>query len=182
MVDLLKEYKDIFLSTFSKMKGITGYLKEIKIQLKPNAKPIMKKTYRLNPKYKERLQQELDKMLTIGIIVLVEESQWIIPMVFQEKKIVGIHICVDLYNLNDACFLDPCPTSFRYEILENIGGREMYSFTEEFSSYNQVKITEEEKQNMNFAMEWVSFAYMVIHFGLKNSPIVLSRIIVATFK
>jgi hypothetical protein len=42
-------------------------------------------------------------MLEVGIIEPVEESEWVSPMVVQEKKQGGIRICVDLRKLNDAC-------------------------------------------------------------------------------
>jgi hypothetical protein len=41
-------------------------------------------------------------MLEDGIIEPVEESEWVSPMVVQEKKQGGIKICVDLGKLNDA--------------------------------------------------------------------------------
>jgi hypothetical protein len=40
VVDLLWEYHDLFPTTFSKMKGIACELREMKIPLKPGAKPI----------------------------------------------------------------------------------------------------------------------------------------------
>jgi len=43
-------------------------------------------------------------MIKDGIIELVEEYEWVSPMVVQEKKAEGeIIICVDLRKLNDAC-------------------------------------------------------------------------------
>jgi hypothetical protein len=33
------------------------------IQLKPDARPIKKRPYRLNPRYKEKVKQEIDRML-----------------------------------------------------------------------------------------------------------------------
>ena len=95
----------------------------MKIQLKSNANPIKKRSYQLNPKYKEEVKQELDKMFDAGIPVPVEESEWISPMVVQDKKTSGIRICVDLRNLNDACIHDPFPTPFTNEVLENVGGK-----------------------------------------------------------
>lgn len=60
-------------------------------------------------------------MLTTGIIEPVEESEWVRPMVVEEKKEKGeIGICVELKKLNDACLHDPFPTSFRDEVLENV--------------------------------------------------------------
>jgi hypothetical protein len=51
-------------------------------------------------------------MLEVGIIEPVEESEWIIPMVVQDKKIGEIIICVDLRKLTDAFLNDPFPTPF----------------------------------------------------------------------
>ena len=68
-------------------------------------------------------------MLEADIIGPVEESNWISPMVVQEKKHKGeMRICIDLRKLNDACVHDPFLTPFTNEILDNVGGQEAYSF------------------------------------------------------
>jgi hypothetical protein len=74
-------------------------------------------------------------MLEAGIIELVEESKWIIPMVVQDKKTWEIRIYVYLRKLNDACLYDPFPTPFNDEVLDNVGALEVYSFTDGFSGY-----------------------------------------------
>ena len=56
------------------MKGIVEDPGEMKIPLKPDAKPVKQEPYRLNPRYKEKVKDELDRMLDIGIIQPVEES------------------------------------------------------------------------------------------------------------
>jgi hypothetical protein len=48
----------------------------MKIHLKPDAKMVKRMPYRLNPKYKEKVCKELDRMLDAGIIVPMEESVW----------------------------------------------------------------------------------------------------------
>jgi hypothetical protein len=68
------------------MKGIKGPMREMKIPLKSDARPVKQRPYRLNPKYKQKVKIELDRMLEAGIIELVEESEWISPMVVQDKK------------------------------------------------------------------------------------------------
>jgi hypothetical protein len=120
------------------MKGIIGSLGEMKIQLKPDAKPVKKRPYQVNPKYKEKVHKELDHMLDVGIIIPMEESEWISPMVVQPKKMGDLRICVDLWSLNAACMHDPFPTPFTDEVLENVGGHEAYSFMDGFSGYHQV--------------------------------------------
>lgn len=97
VVELLCQYQDLFSTKFMDLKGTIGDLGVMKITLKPNANPVKKKPYCLNPKYREKVYLELDKMLVAGIIEPEEESDWVSPMVVQEKKQKDeIRICVDL--------------------------------------------------------------------------------------
>jgi hypothetical protein len=152
ITELLREYSDLFPTTFTEMKGIAGELGEMKIPLRSDARPIKQRPYRLNPIYKQKVKDEIDRMLEAGIIEPVEESEWISPMVVQDKKQGrGIRICVDLRKLNDACLHDPFPTPFTDEVLENVGGHEAYSFTDGFSGYHQIKIAQEDRHKTTFA-------------------------------
>ena len=107
------------------MKGILSDLGEMKIPLNLDAKPVCQRPYRLNPRYKDRVKDEIDRMFDAGIIEPVEESEWISLMVFQDKNTGEIHICVDLRKLNDACVHDPFLTPFTDEVLEGEGGQEI---------------------------------------------------------
>jgi hypothetical protein len=119
---LLREYNDMFPTNFIEMKGIKRELGEMKIPLKPEARYVRHRPYRINPINKQKVKAEIDKMLEVGIIEPVEESEWISPMLVQEKKQGGIRICVYIRKLNDACLHDPFPTPFTDEFLENVGG------------------------------------------------------------
>lgn len=82
------------------MKWILGDLGVMKIPLREGAKPVKQHPYRLNPRYKEKVKQELDKMLATRTIESVKESEWVSPMVVQDKKTIGdIRIHVDLRKL-----------------------------------------------------------------------------------
>lgn len=91
-------------------------------------------------------------MLATCKIEPVEESEWVSPMVVQDKKAKGeIRICVDLRKLNVASVHDPFPTPFTDEVLDNVGGQEFYSFTDGFSGYHQIRIHEEDRHKTTFA-------------------------------
>ena len=81
IADLLHEYQDLFPTKFTEMKGIVGDLGVMRIPLKEDARPVKQRPYRLNPCYKEKIKDEIDKMLATGIIEPVEESEWVSPMV-----------------------------------------------------------------------------------------------------
>jgi putative transposase len=84
--------------------------------------------------------------------------------------------------LNDAFLHDPFPTPFTDEVLENVGGQESYSFTDEFSSYHEIKIAPEERYKTMFSIEWGSYQYTIMSFGLNNAPTIFSRVVIAAFK
>jgi hypothetical protein len=81
ITELLREYNDLFPTTFIEMKGIAGELGEMKIPLRSEARPIRQRPYRLNPIYKQKVKAEIDRMLEAGIIEPIEESEWVSPMV-----------------------------------------------------------------------------------------------------
>lgn len=86
ITDFLCEYQDLFPTKNLDLKGIIGNLGVMKITLKLDVKPVKQRPYRLNPKQKEKVCLDLDKILGAGIIELVEESDWVSPKVVQEKK------------------------------------------------------------------------------------------------
>ena len=74
------------------------------------------------------------------------------------------------------------PTPFIDEVLDNVGGQEVYFFIDKFSGYHEVGIHKEDRHKTTFATEWGSFQYTVMPFGLKNAPSIFSRVAVAIFK
>ena len=56
---------------------------EMKIELKIGSNPMRHRPYRLNPRVKEKVKKEIDKMLEAGIIFAVEEAEWVSPIVLQ---------------------------------------------------------------------------------------------------
>jgi hypothetical protein len=68
------------------------------------------------------------------------------------------------------------------EVLDNVGGHKAYSFTDGFAGYHQIKITHEDRYKTMFAIEWGSYQYNVMLFGLKNEPTIFSIVVIAAFK
>ena len=67
IIDLLHEFQYLFPTKFTEMNGIVWDLAEMKILLKPDAKPIKKRPYRLNTRYKDKVKEYLDRILDAGI-------------------------------------------------------------------------------------------------------------------
>ena len=73
IIDLLHKFQNLFLTKFSEMKGILGDLGELKIPLNTDVKPVKQRSYQLNLRYKERVKDELDRMLDAGIVEPLKE-------------------------------------------------------------------------------------------------------------
>ena len=115
---LLREYEDLFPRNFLELKGIKGVMGEMKIELKSGSKPVRHRPYHLNPRVKENIKKEIDKMLEVGLIFAMEEVEWVSPIVIQRKKgTEDIRVCVDYKSLNSSCVHDPFPKPFTDEVL-----------------------------------------------------------------
>ena len=74
IVDLLKEYQDVFARDYKDLKGLVEEMGEMKIDLLPEATPVKKRPYKLADKYKEIVKTEIDNMLIARIIYHVDQS------------------------------------------------------------------------------------------------------------
>lgn len=133
ILDLMKEFQDIFPMYYHEMKGLHPSLGRMLIKLREGDKPLKKRTYKLNHNMCTKVKIEIEKMLESGVIFLIEEYDWINPMVISIKKDGCIRIYIDYRGLNLACVQEPFPTPFTEEVFEGVVGCEMYTFTNGFS-------------------------------------------------
>ena len=103
-------------------KGLVHEMGEMKIDIKPDARPVKKRPYKLAHKYKEIVKKEIDNMLAAAIIYPIDQSEWASPMVVQPKKHdpMKLRICVDFIELNKVTLTDPFPTPYADEIFNEV--------------------------------------------------------------
>ena len=53
IVNLMKEFQDVFARDYKDLKGLVHEMGKMKIDIKPDARPIKKRPYKLAHKYKE---------------------------------------------------------------------------------------------------------------------------------
>ncbi|KAH9319496.1 hypothetical protein KI387_021265, partial [Taxus chinensis] len=136
IIDLLREFEDLFLRRYHELKGIHNSLGDMRIKLKEGVHPVQKRPYQMNPNLHVKVKEEIDKIIVLDIIKAVEELEWISLMVFNIKKDGRIRICVDYRDLNAVCIIDPFPTPFTEEILKGVTVCEVYSFKNGFLGYH----------------------------------------------
>ena len=85
-------------------------------------------------------------------------------------------ICVDFTDLNKACPKDSYPLP-RVDVLVNSTARhQLLSFMDTFSSYNQIRMHEDDQEKTSFVTSQGLFCYRVMPFGLKKAGATYQRL------
>ena len=85
-MEILKQHKGAIAWTVADIKGIDPYMCTHHIYLEENAKPSRQMQRRLNPTMQEVVRAEVLKLLDVGIIYPISDSQWVNPTQVIPKK------------------------------------------------------------------------------------------------
>ena len=181
MITLLKEFRDVFAWSYEDMQGLDPQLCQHQIHLSKDAKPVAQQRYRMNPNYAAKVKEEIDKLLRVGFIRPVKKTTCLCPIVVVPRKNRKIKVCVDYRKLNAATVTDAFPLQFTDGVLDAVAGHEVYSFLDDFSGYNQIRMHPNDQEKSAFVTEWRVFVAVVMMFGLKTASTTFQRIIMEIF-
>ncbi|RYA37614.1 reverse transcriptase family protein, partial [Enterobacter cloacae complex sp. 2DZ2F2B] len=169
---MLSNFTTLFIDEYDKITGIRVVQQHIK--LKEGSKLVVQKLRRLGV-IQEALLKEVRKLLEAGFIYLVEDSQWVSPVVVTPKKNGKWRVCVDYKPLNAGTKRDHFSLPFQEEILNEVAGHECYTVCDGYSGYFQIGIALEDQLKTTFITPWGCYAFRVMPFGLTNAPPTFQR-------
>jgi hypothetical protein len=123
LLDVLKINVEAFAWDYKDMKGIHPSICTHHIYIKEDCKPIRKPQRRMNPAMKDIVKQELQKLLDVGFIYPISDSEWVSPLVIVPKKNGKWRICVYYRELNKATRKDHFPLPFIDQVLDVLAGK-----------------------------------------------------------
>ena len=121
----------------------------------------------MNPNYTAKVKEEIDKLLRVSFVRPIKKATRLSPIVVMPKKNGKIRVCVDYRKLNAATITDAFPLPFTDAVLDVAMGHEIYSFMDDFSGYNQIRMHPDDQEKTAFVIEWGVFVVVVMMFGLK---------------
>ena len=86
LIRVLSDHKGAIGWSVADLKGISSTIYMHRIHLEDDAKPVRQMQHRLNPHMKEVVQKELVKLLDVGIIYPISDSQWVTLVRVVSKK------------------------------------------------------------------------------------------------
>lgn len=149
-MDVLQKQKEAFAWHYSEMKGIPTNLCTHHIYIKGDFHPMRQSHRRMNPALKNIFKEEPQKLLDMGFIYPISNSQWVSPLVMVPKKNGKWWICVDYRELNKETQKDHVLLPFIDQVLDTLVGKKFFSFLGGFSEYNQIQIAPEDQDKTNF--------------------------------
>ena len=112
---------------------------------------------------------------------MAKYPQWVANIVPVPKKDGKVRMCVDYRDLNRASPKNNFLLPHIDTLVDNTVKHSLFSFMDEFSGYNQIKMAPEDMEKTTFLTMWGTFCYKVMPFGLKNAGATYQRAMVMLF-
>ncbi|UYV74412.1 K02A2.6-like [Cordylochernes scorpioides] len=166
---VLSKYSDLFSSKLGKTN-----LAKHRIDTE-NAKPIKHKPYRVSPKERDIIKEQIQDMLQEGVI-RASSSPWAFPVILVRKRDGNWRFCVDYRKLNSITVKDVYPIPRIDDVVDTLQGSRYFTAIDLRSGYWQVEIEEQDKKKTAFTTSHGLYEFNVMPFGLCNAPATFERI------
>lgn len=161
--DLLSKHSAIFETGLGKLK----YTK-ISLRLDSDVEPIFMKPRQVPYAFREQVEQELDRLESLGVITPVETSDWGTPLVPVLKADGGIRICADYkVTLNRFLSDNKHPLPRVEDIFNALQGGCSFTKLDLVSAYNQLELDESSKKLAAWSTHRGVYLVNRLPFGVK---------------
>jgi hypothetical protein len=144
------------------------------------------------------VKKELLKLLKVGVIYPVSDSEWVSPVQVVPKKggMTVVHsdknelilqrtitcwrMCIDYRKLNEGTKKDHFPLPFIDEMLERLANHS-FCYLDGYSDYHQIPIHPDDQTKATFTSPCGTFAYRRMSFGLFNARASFQRCMMTIF-
>ncbi|GKC68471.1 putative reverse transcriptase domain-containing protein [Tanacetum coccineum] len=142
---------------------------EFRIDLIPDASPVVKSPYRLAPSEMLELSNQLKELQEKGFI-RPSHSPWGAPVFFVKKKDGAMRMCIDYRELNKLTIKNRYPLPRINDLFDQLQGACYFSKIDLRSGYHQLRVREEDIPKTPFRTRYGHFKFTVMPFGLTNAP------------
>ncbi|GFX69495.1 retrovirus-related Pol polyprotein from transposon 17.6 [Trichonephila clavipes] len=139
-----------------------------------NHLPVAVPPYRMNPSKKEILKQEIDRLLSEGIIEECE-SPYASPVVLIPKPNGTFRLCIDYRKLNEITVADTYPLPRMDDLLHQAKLTPFMSTLDLRAGYHQVKVHVEDQDKTAFVCPFGTYRFLRMPYGLRKAPATFQR-------
>ena len=168
---ILGVHNDVFGEGLGTVKGTMA-----KIYVDLTAPPKYMKARPVPYALKAKVEQELDRLQSEGIISPVEFSEWAAPIVSVVKQDGSVRICGDYKcTVNQVSKLDNYPIPKTEDLLATLGGGNKFPKLDMSQAYQQLLLDEDSKKYTTINTHKGLYQYNRLPFGVSSSPGIFER-------
>ncbi|XP_054259702.1 uncharacterized protein K02A2.6-like [Macrosteles quadrilineatus] len=170
--ELLNKYKDVFEPDIGQIPDQLGHL-----QLAPDARPIFMKARPIPYSLKQKVEEELERLETAGIITKTDNSEWGTPIVPVMKPNGEIRICADYkVTVNRQIQDEHYPIPRIEDIFANMSGGKIFCTLDLKKAYLHLQMDEASADIQTLSTHKGQFRVNRLMFGVKVAPGIWQRI------
>lgn len=142
-----------------------------------NAVPIKQRYYPVSPSLKKIMDEELDKMLELGVVV-PSNSAWSSPVVLVDKPDGSKRFCVNFRKVNAVTKRDAYPLPQVTTILDRLRDAKFLTSLDVKSAYWQIPMAADSREKTAFTVPGRGlYEFTAMPFGLHNAAATWQRFI-----
>ncbi|XP_074288361.1 uncharacterized protein LOC141613521 [Silene latifolia] len=134
LVSFLKSKFSCFAWSHFDMTEISADIITHKLNIDISSKPVQQKRRKFAPERNTIINEEVDKLLDMGMINEVMYPEWLANVVVVLKKNGKLRVCVDYTDLNKACLKYPFLLPHIDAMVDAIGGHKTLTFMDAVDS------------------------------------------------
>ncbi|GBG61692.1 hypothetical protein CBR_g23207 [Chara braunii] len=167
--DLIREYHDVFPSSFS-YAGIPP-MRDIEhsILLVLDYRVHHQTPYKLSIPEVTELERQLEELLRLGFIK-PNNSPWGAPILFAHKADGTLCLCIDYRGLNRYTVKNSYPMPRSDELFDRLAGNRFFTKIDLRSGYHQIRVAAADQPKTAFRSRFGHYEFTVMPFGLTNAP------------
>ena len=165
--ELLGKYSEIFQERLGTFKGY-----EAKIEVDPNATPRFNKARTIPYAMREKVSEELDRLVAEGTLEPVDYAEWAAPIVAVMKSDrKSVRICGDFRTtVNPVSKLNRYPIPKTEDILATLERGKLFTKLDLSQAYLQLKLDKESKEYLVISTHKGLFRYTRLPYGISSAP------------
>ncbi|XP_039602201.1 uncharacterized protein K02A2.6-like [Polypterus senegalus] len=150
-----------------------------RIKIDETVPPVRQKLRRLPLSVTDAVSEELDRLLSAGVIERIDASAWVSPIVVTQRKSGNICMCIDLRKPNRAVIVDSFPLPHMDELLSALRGATVFSTIDLASACYQVPLHEDSRDLTAFITHEGLFRFCRVPYGLASAPSAFQKMMTA---
>ena len=168
---LVEEFSELFSEGLGCMKGRT-----FAIETDPSVAPKFCKARTVPYALRDKVNKELDRLVSEGIIEPVNHSKWAAPMVPVLKQDSNVRICGDYkLTVNQASHIDAYPIPKVQDLFSNLSDGKIFSKLDMSQAYAQLCLEDSSKPYTTINTMRGLFQYNRLSFGIASAPGIFQR-------